>query len=72
LGSCESRIVSEDTEELAETQESICTSVCTRGGKNVHGDDRLATVVQAWPDLPEALQRAVLAIVESERVRAEP
>jgi hypothetical protein len=32
-------------------------------------DPNLAAVVAAWPDLPEAIRRAVLALVESGRPR---
>jgi hypothetical protein len=42
-----------------------CTNGCTSEGNAAKGDPDLAQIVAVWPDLPEAIRRAVLALVGS-------
>jgi hypothetical protein len=45
-----------------------CTGVCTGGHEPAApADPDLARVVAAWPDLPDAIKRAVVALVDSTR-----
>ena len=53
------------TQGVTPTGSTVCTRVCTSEPENVHGDARLAALIEAWPTLSEETRERILAIVQA-------
>jgi hypothetical protein len=58
LSSCDHQVVNPSIKGLSASEISACTAACT----NL---DDLAQIVSAWLCLPEAIRRAIMALIEA-------
>jgi hypothetical protein len=47
--------------------ERVAAALTAQGQRAISGDPDLATVVVAWPDLPEAIRAGIMAMMKAAR-----